>query len=106
MNSQFYRGIVTDSGGDELTNEAFLTFGSADGQQLGDCEVRIFGERAREAAHLIEAAPDLLNALRRLLSKFENCARSAGNSDEVIADATEFARGAIAKSRHPRFTRP
>lgn len=49
-------------------------------------------------AHLIAAAPDLLAALKRLLGKFENCARRAGNDDEVIADATAFARAAVAKA--------
>ncbi len=49
-------------------------------------------------ALLIAAAPDLLMALKTLLRKFENCARSQGNDDDVIAVATEPARLAIAKA--------
>lgn len=48
-------------------------------------------------ARLIAAAPELLMLLQTLLRKFENCARSHGNNDEVIATAAEPFRAAIAK---------
>lgn len=50
-------------------------------------------------ASLIAAGPDMFAALKTLLRKFENCSRSHGNDDEVIADATAFARAAIAKAQ-------
>lgn len=49
-------------------------------------------------ARLIAAAPDLFDALKRALPKLENAARLMGNDEEVIADAFEFMRAALAKA--------
>jgi hypothetical protein len=54
-------------------------------------------------ATLIAAAPDLLAALKRILHKFEVCARLHGNDDEVISEVTSFAREAIAKATGGRL---
>lgn len=50
-------------------------------------------------ANLIAAAPDLFEALETLLRKFKNCARSHGNDDETIEEATAPTRAALAKAR-------
>lgn len=91
MNIQFYRGMVTDGGGDELLDEAYLTFGSEDGEGVGDCDIRIYGGRAREAAHLISATADLLAALRDCLAV---CRAKAPDHDLLI----ERAEAAIKKA--------
>lgn len=41
----------------------------------------------------------LIDEFKKLLARFERCARHAGNSDEVIADATASARAALAAAQ-------
>ncbi len=54
-----------------------------------------------------EIVKTLLAALQNLVPRFERCCRHAGNSDEVIADATADARAAIAKAtKIARATKP
>jgi len=74
---QFYLGKITDGAGNEIADEAFLTFGSAHGQNDGDCEIKIKGGRAHEAADLISAIERLRaqrDELREVLKQlFDFC---------------------------------
>lgn len=54
---------------------------------------------AEANGNLLAAAPALYEALANMLPRFERCCRHAGNSDDVIADATAQARAALSQAR-------
>jgi hypothetical protein len=94
-NAQFYLGKITDGAGNEIADEAFLTFGSAHGQNDGDCEINIKGGRAHEAADLISAIErlraqrdQLLAALKRIDNESQ-CDRAAAIAQAAIAAVEE-----------------
>jgi hypothetical protein len=62
--------------------------------------VAILSDSEQDAnARLIAAAPDLLEQLKNILARFENCARIHGNTEDWVIDAaTEKARAVIAKA--------
>lgn len=51
-----------------------------------------------EDARLIAAAPELLEHLKNITTRFERCMRFDGNADWAIQEATKAARAAIAKA--------
>jgi len=64
-----------------------------DGHVIADC----FGKPAN--ARLMAAAPELYEALAKLVPRFERACAHAGSDEEFIAEATATARAALAKAR-------
>lgn len=88
----FHIGKVTDANGLEISNEAFITVGSAHGQDEDDCEIVITGAHAHDVARLIAAAPDMLAALQAIIE----LDRDIGQLE--FEDVFDAARAAIVKA--------
>ena len=94
--AQWGRGLVADGMGQEIESEKYIEIG--DPLQKGpSCEVMIRGDNAKEVADVIEAAPELLAALKKVMEWIKNWDPNFAEDDEWPADR-DAAKAAIAKA--------
>jgi hypothetical protein len=86
----FHVGLVTDNTGKPDPRMAYMTYGSAHGENDQDCEIQIVGGAAHAVARMVEALPDMLALLRELID--------IEGPQPGTADWAEKVRVAIAKA--------
>jgi len=63
----FHKGLVTNGKGEPSETEAYVTYGSAHGENPEDAEIVISGGGAKQAASAIEAIPAMREAIEQAL---------------------------------------
>lgn len=92
----FHKGIVTNDKGNPSQTEAYVTYGSAHGQNKEDAEIVISGRGANKAAAAIEAIPDLISACteaRKFVSLKHGDPRNASDIEKILSAAIDKVNG-------------
>lgn len=89
----FHKGLVTDGNGNPSKTDAYLTYGSAHGENEGDAEITIHGSGASNAADAIESIPAMVEAIEQALDDM-------GEDGHCVCEqAKQMLQSALAKAR-------
>jgi hypothetical protein len=92
----FYKGAVCDGDGVELTDVAYLTYGSSAGMNDEDAEIEITGGGARQAAVAIAAIPAMQEAIEQALDDMGEDGHSVcEQAKQMLKDALARAYGTV-----------